>query len=413
MPAWPSAEDPRDDAVPVRHRTARIHLRCTPAQARRALALLRCAGDVWAGLIELNQVRFRRKAKSLLSYQELCREVAGVRVGELSMPALRSVLRRYADACMETARRKRIGEKARYPRRKKRLVPVRYYAGTFLLDDKRLRLSVSRGAPELWLPLARSVPYPPDQVRSVTLLVDAGRLAVDVTAEVPIEEHRCHGAAVAGVDLGIIHPFAVCGPKGSLLVSGRVIRAEERLHLADTKARAKKTALKTPRRGQRGSRRWRELRANQRRAQARHLRRVRQAHHEAAKAVVSWAISEGIGTLVVGDPKGIAQRRTGRKQNRRVANTWRRTHLVSALSDKAEIAGIDLRKVDERGTSSTCPECRSPTSKPRGRNFVCPNCGYQGPRHRGCPQHRRPWRRHHDGAIRRHAPPSRPPAGPT
>jgi len=81
----------------VAHRTARIVLRVTPAQARRCYSMLRSGGDVWAALIELNEHRFRRHARPLLNYQELCREVAGVQVGELSVPALRSVVRAYAD----------------------------------------------------------------------------------------------------------------------------------------------------------------------------------------------------------------------------------------------------------------------------------------------------------------------------
>jgi hypothetical protein len=58
--------------------------------------------------------------------------------------------------------------------------------------------------------LDRDLPYPPEQVRSVTLLYDGGRLWVDVTAEVLV---ACYPAGyepdpgrVAGVDLGIIHP---------------------------------------------------------------------------------------------------------------------------------------------------------------------------------------------------------------
>jgi hypothetical protein len=39
-----------------------------------------------------------------------------------------------------------------------------------------VRLPVAKGHPELWVRLARPLPYPPDQVRSVTLLHDAGRL---------------------------------------------------------------------------------------------------------------------------------------------------------------------------------------------------------------------------------------------
>lgn len=362
------------------HRTARIVLRVTPAQARRCYSMLRSGGDVWAALIELNEHRFRRHARPLLNYQELCREVAGVQVGELSVPALRSVVRAYADAAMETAKRKRRGERARYPRRRKALVPLRYYAGTFCLEGRRVRLSVVRGGPELWLRLSRPVPYAPDQVRSVTLLVEAGRLVLDVTAEVPVETDEGHRQAVAGVDLGIIHPFAVASGSDALLVSGRAVRAEERLHLADTKARSKKMAKKTPRRGQRGSRRWRKLRAAQRKAESRHLRRVRQMHHEAAKETVAWAKRHGVGTLVVGDPKGIARGGAGRHHNRRVANTWRRGHLLGALTDKAQLARIDVVRVDERGTSSTCPQCGARTTKPKGRRFACSSCGYLGHR---------------------------------
>ena len=373
MPRQRPADDP-----PVVYRTARIVLRLTPAQGRRCFALLRAGGDVWAALIELNAVRFRRGAKPLLGYQELCREVAGVNVGDLSVPALRSVLRRYADACMETAKRKRRGERARYPRRRRHLVPLRYYQATFELEDRRIRLSVACGAPELWLRLTRPVPYPADQVRSVTLLCDAGRLVLDVTAEVPVPP--CSGTEVAGVDPGMIHPFAVAGGSDALLVSGRAIRAEERLHLADTKARQRKMTPKAPRCGQRGSRRWRKLRATKRRAEARHLRRVRQAHHEAARVVVTWAEDHHVGTLVVGDPKGIANQDAGRFQNRRVAHTWRRTHLLQALCDKSVVADLTVIRIDERGTSSTYPECHQRTPKPQGRIFRCPHCGHRGHR---------------------------------
>jgi hypothetical protein len=52
----------------------------------------------------------------------------------------------------------------------------------------------------------------------------------------------------------------MAGDEG-LLVSGRAIRAEERLHLEDTKRRAQKAAAKAPGKGQKGSRRWRRYRA--------------------------------------------------------------------------------------------------------------------------------------------------------
>jgi putative transposase len=218
----------------------------------------------------------------------------------------------------------------------------------------------------------------------VTLLYDAGRLWVDVTAEVPVTTYSAgqepDPARVAGVDLGIIHPYAVAGPDGeALLVSGRAIRAEHRMHLADSKNRRKAAARRAPKPGQKGSRRWRHYRRRQRLVEARHRRRVWQAQHEAATAVISWAVDRRIGLLAVGDPRGVLNLPAGRRHNQRTRD-WRIGHLIAVLKDKAEVAGISLSLVDERGTSSTCPACHSRIPKPAGRVLACPACQFTGHR---------------------------------
>jgi transposase len=70
---------------------------------------------------------------------------------------------------------------------------------------------------------------------------------------------------------------------------------------------------------------------------------------------------------------------TGRRHNQRV-RSWRVGHLIRALSDKAEAAGITVMLVDERGTSSTCPACARRVPKAAGRVFACPRCGHCGHR---------------------------------
>jgi len=337
----------------------------------------------------------------LVGYQELCRELAAAgegTFGELSSVGARSVLRAFSDAWMSAARRRRAGAAAvRYPRRRRALVPVRFYAGTFALaeDDAgrgRVRLPVARGAAPLWARLARPLPYPAEQVRSVRLGNEGGRLVLEVTAEVPIAGYPAETAPdpgrVAGVDLGIIHPFAVLtqgggadGQDAALLVSGRALRAEHRLHLAEGKARARAVARRAPTPGQRGSRRWKHYRARTRRLESRHRRRLAQARHEAARHVVSWAIEQRVGTLVVGDPRGLLAVDAGRRQNKAVRD-WAVGSLLAALRDKAQVAGIAVHLVDERGTSSTCPACRRRVPKPRGRVFGCPHpgCGFTGHR---------------------------------
>jgi IS605 OrfB family transposase len=184
-------------------------------------------------------------------------------------------------------------------------------------------------------------------------------------------------ARVAGIDLGIIH--AVAGPDAQgLVVSGRAIRAEHYQHHYDAKARRRAVAGRAPKPGQKGSRRWRQHRRRQRLVEARHRRRVRQAQHEAAKTVITWAVQHKIGTLAVGDPRGVLTLRAGRRHNRRTRD-WRAGHLITALDDKARQAGIEVKLVDERGTSSTCPACRTRV-RPAGRVFRCPHCQFTGHR---------------------------------
>jgi IS605 OrfB family transposase len=362
------------------HRTATVRLRLTHGQTNRCYGLLCSAGDVWAWLLDSNRLRRQQGERPVTGYQALCRQLAlAGTFGELSVAGARSVLQRYSDAWFQAAKRRGQQEKAGFPRRKRALVPVRLYRGTFLIQGQRVRLPVARGCPELWVRLVRPLPYSPEQIRAVTLLADGGRLWLAVTAAIPVQDHDPDPARVAGVDLGIIHPYTVVTEQAGLLVSGRALRAESYLHLHDQQARQANAARRAPKRGQGGSRRWRRHRARLRRVEARHRRRVHQAQHEAARQVVAFALQRRVGTLLVGDPKGIADRDVGRVQNLRLRQ-WRRTHLLQALHDKAELAGIAVRLVDERGTSSTCPSCRRRVAKPKGREFHCPHCGLHGHR---------------------------------
>ena len=151
------------------------------------------------------------------------------------------------------------------------------------------------------------------------------------------------------------------------------------MHLADRKARARVVARRAPKPGQKGSRRWRHYRRRQRLAEARHRRRVCQAQHEAATAVIAWAVDRRIGLLAMGDPRGVLRLKAGRRHNQRTRD-WCVGHLITALNDKAEAAGISVQLVDERGTSSTCPACASRIPKPAGRVLTCTVCPYTGHR---------------------------------
>ena len=304
------------------HRTARVGLRVTRGQRRRLVGLLVSAGDVWACVLELNAWRWARQDRPLASYQELCRELACAGpgcFGELDTEGARSVLRRYSDAWFAAAKRRRSGDPAG-------AVPASAaVADAAALVPRHLHahrppdaaILVARGRPPLRVRLDRHLPYPQEQVRSVTLLYDAGRLWVDVTAEVPIARlpgrEEPDPGRVAGLDLGIIHPYAVAGlGREGLLVSGRAIRAEHRMHLADTKNRSRAVARRAPKPGQKGSRRWRHYRRRQRLAEARHRRRSARPSTKPPKPSSPGRWAAGSALLAVGDPRGVLNLPAGR-----------------------------------------------------------------------------------------------------
>ena len=174
------------------HRTAHVRLRVTRRQITRCYGMLRSAGDVWAWLLDTNRQRQQQGERPVTGYQGLCRQLTSEGpFGELSVTGARSVLQRYSDAWFQAAKRRKAGRHdAGFPRRKRALVPFRFYRGTFLLVGDGVRLPVAKGQPELWVRLARPLPYPPEQVRAVTVLADGGRLWLAVTAAVAVQHHE-------------------------------------------------------------------------------------------------------------------------------------------------------------------------------------------------------------------------------
>src|SRR5260370_34380857 len=129
------------------HRSARIAVRATRAQRRRLYGLLRSAGDVRALVLDCNRRLREWKLPTVVSYQALCREIAGMSFGELDSVGARSVIRRYATEWFEAAKRRKTAQPAGFPRRKRALPSGRWYHGTFPLDGHRLTVPWRTASP--------------------------------------------------------------------------------------------------------------------------------------------------------------------------------------------------------------------------------------------------------------------------
>jgi transposase len=302
--------------------------------------------------------------------------------GQLTAHCAQDVTKAWSAAFFETMKRRKKGEQARLPLRKRWLVPVTWRKGEFALsaasEGRRARavLSTARGYASLELALSGDHPYDPELVRAVRLVEEGGELFMDITSWVAVPQSEAVPDKVAGVDPGIIHPLAIAVGDQALLVSGRAVRAEEFLHLEDQKARQRKMATKRsplrakPGQARRtGSRRWKQLAQSQRKAEARDRRVVKLAGNRAARLAAGFMVANYVTLAVIGNPTGIEKKASGREQNRRTAR-WARTHQRDALSYRLEEVGIQTALTEERGTSSSCPTCGAKAAK-KGRRLVC------------------------------------------
>jgi putative transposase len=100
--------------------------------------------------------------------------------------------------------------------------------------------------------------------------------------------------------------------------------------------------------------------------------------HKATRQVIDFCVSNGVGTLFIGNPHGVRNQDKGRHHNQRMA-LWEYGKDIGYLRHKASQARITCFTGSERGTSSRCP-CCGHKHKPKGRTWACRACGFTGHR---------------------------------
>jgi len=103
-------------------------------------------------------------------------------------------------------------------------------------------------------------------------------------------------------------------------------------------------------------------------------------NHCISKKLVAKAQDTGRG-IALEDLKGIRERVTVRRAQRRQHNSWSFYQLRQFIQYKAALASVLVVAVDPRNTSRTCPCCGhiSKSNRPTRDKFCCQSCGYAGP----------------------------------
>lgn len=102
-------------------------------------------------------------------------------------------------------------------------------------------------------------------------------------------------------------------------------------------------------------------------------------NHVISKRIVEKAKDTGRG-IALEDLRGIRERITVRRSQRRVHHSWAFYQLRNFIEYKARLAGVPLVFVDPRNTSRTCPRCGhvSRGNRPSRNCFRCQECGLAG-----------------------------------
>jgi putative transposase len=260
---------------------------------------------------------------------------------------------------------RKTDRRAQYPKKSAKYRPLSWPAQTIHLTESHIVLPMGRGRKSL---VFERPEHFPAEFGSVKLVFDGGCYALHAPIETADVELRTQGVRAA-CDLGEIHQGALVTEKGdAVVVSGRGIRSVKRARHQKLGKISKKRSKCT-----KGSRRQRRLNFAREKVSARTTRQIRDLRHKGARIVIDSANRLGVTDLFVGDPHGVRERDSGRKHNQRMSN-WEYGKDKDYLAHKGEAAGISVSFGDERGTSSTCPNCRK-RHKPKGRVFKCPHCG--------------------------------------
>ncbi len=171
------------------------------------------------------------------------------------------------------------------------------------------------------------------------------------------------------VDLGEIHPVTAFDGERCYLYNGRLLRSMRQYR---EKLKAKLAMLYSHK--QRKSKNSYKFLKTKGKQLGKLDRQIKDTGHKITAHFVNLCLELDIGTVVVGDLRGIRKTDCGKKDNQRIS-TWPFKRLTDQLKYKCEKAGIRFVLIDERGTSSTCSACNS-RQKAQGRNFKCRVCGF-------------------------------------
>ncbi len=352
--------------------TKEFALKTTDRVARDLKAARLTCAQVWNDCLALAKEHRLQHEGQWISKKDLEQATKGGKY-QLHSQSIQAIITDYTEARqMAQTKRKQGDTNARYPWRQKKYRTIEFKQMAIRQTTQNtIRLTLWKGQHfDTGLPWQEGIGV-------ARLTWDRNRYVLQYTVEVSTPELPTEAPlpeTTGGIDIGEIHPAALTTASGDItLITGRAIRSIKQF-------RNKRLAGLYRRRSRcrKGSRRHRKYGRLIARACQKAENSCRDAFHKATRLAVTAAEAQGLTTVVIGDPKGVAdktkqQRRLSRKSRQKIAQMETGT-IKQYLQYKFALAGIRTILTEERGTTSGCPVCGT-SNHCSGREYRC-SCGF-------------------------------------
>lgn len=203
--------------------------------------------------------------------------------------------------------------------------------------------------------------------------IDGGKIILNLCMDIPKAEHKLDKNVTVGVDLGLAIP-AACALNNNeyerLFVGNIDDFLRIRTQLQSQRRRLQRNLKTTGG----GHGRGKKLKALDR-LRDRERNFVQTYNHMISRRVVDFAVKNGAGYINIEDLSGFGKDRKGETQKDKeiVLRNWSYYELQQNITYKAQMHGIEVRKVKPEYTSQICSYCGERGIRKEQAKFVCIN----------------------------------------
>lgn len=356
----------------------RTHILPCDLKREQADALNLQSGRIYSGIVSRHWRLL--KQKGLWLSEKSLTKLSDLRVSVQDAPmhahTIDAAQQGFFKACVTTRAIRKAGDPdAHFPWRSKKFRTTTWKNTEIKTREGKLILSNGLGSAKVEIVL-------PENLRKVLKFQEV-RLVYDkrscrynwhVVVENGKQPKEAPGTNIVSVDPGEIHPAVVGDEHSATIITCRERRAKQRAH---AKHLAKFSAMLS--RCKKGSRRYGRLVRAKTRCKGKQKRVMRDMEHKISRAIVDVTVERKASTIAYGDVRNIADGiDKGKVHNQRISQ-WNHGKVKDFVTYKAEAEGVAVVLQSERNTSKTCPSCGN-KHKPRGRNYLCPSCGFSAHR---------------------------------